>query len=114
MVVGLPDGTPPNWSPTPLAAAITTLPRKLTRSLTWDQGLGDAAQNDTTPPPTIPLACHLPSGPSVRAHSAPSGVSVRPRDQRHLRTSMRPTLARLERAASLADYWSRGGGRRPN
>jgi IS30 family transposase len=38
MLVGLPDGHRAELVADALAAAITTLPRQLTRSLTWDQG----------------------------------------------------------------------------
>jgi IS30 family transposase len=38
MLVGLPDGHRVELVADALAAAITTLPRQLTRSLTWDQG----------------------------------------------------------------------------
>jgi len=38
MLVGLPDGHRAEPVADALAAAITTLPRQLTRSLTWDQG----------------------------------------------------------------------------
>jgi IS30 family transposase len=38
MLVGLPDGHRAERVADALAGAITTLPRQLTRSLTWDQG----------------------------------------------------------------------------
>jgi len=38
MLIGLPDGHRAELVADALAAAITTLPRQLTRSLTWDQG----------------------------------------------------------------------------
>jgi IS30 family transposase len=38
MLIGLPDGHQAEYVAGALAAAITTLPRQLTRSLTWDQG----------------------------------------------------------------------------
>ena len=38
MLVGLPEGHRAESVTDALAAAITTLPRQLTRSLTWDQG----------------------------------------------------------------------------
>ena len=48
MLIGLPDGHRAELVADALAAAITTLPRQLTRSLTWDQGHEMAAHAQYT------------------------------------------------------------------
>jgi IS30 family transposase len=70
MLVGLPDGRRADLVADALSTAITTLPRQLTRSLTWDQGHEMAAYAQFTIDTSVVVYFCDPKSPWQRGSAA--------------------------------------------